>query len=337
MAYRFKISEDPQHALRRVGLDQINRAAKALAKPADQDQAIHDTRKCLKRIRALLRLVRPGLDDHVFRSENGRYRDIGRLLSPTRDAHVLPVTLLRLEPYADGEAALAIAALKVQLAGPNSATTLSAESIAMAREQLQAAKLSMAELSVGGRGFDAVEHGLRDCYHKGVRGLERAYRSGSDDLFHDWRKSVQLHWRHTALLSRAWPDMFAARVEAARQLSQMLGESQDLAVLAAYIETRAPEPMAAEGADALLDLARNRQAVLRKAARPRGELLYSSSPKALARSVSKCWQAARKIEELPETAAAANGFAIANGKIADLAEDSVLPRPGPAPTAVRFR
>lgn len=329
MAYRFKISESPQHALRRVGLDQINRAAKALAKSTDQNHAIHETRKCLKRIRALLRLVRPGLDDDVFQVENQRYRGLGRMLSPARDAHVLSVTLLTLEPFADGEAALAIADLKTRLASSGLATPLSAEIIETAREQLQAAKLAMAELTVGGRGLTPVEHGLRDCYRMGVRRLERAYRSGSDEAFHDWRKSVQLHWRHMALLSRAWPDMFAARVEAARRLSQLLGESQDLSVLATYLDTHAKESANDAGARSLLCLTRNRQGMLLDAARPRGELLFSSSPKALAHCVTNCWQAARKIEELPEPAPAAGALPGTNGQTSHMAEDSALPLPKP--------
>ena len=98
MAYRIKLSETPQQALRRAGLEQIERAYSAIS-PArktggETGRSIHETRKCLKRIRALLRLVRPGIDDDDFRRENARYRDIARMLSPERDADILPETLL---------------------------------------------------------------------------------------------------------------------------------------------------------------------------------------------------------------------------------------------------
>ena len=45
------------------------------------------------------------------------------------------------------------------------------------------------------------------------------------------RKAVQWHWRQMSLLGRAWPDEFAVRVTAARELSQMLGDDHDLAML----------------------------------------------------------------------------------------------------------
>ena len=46
-------------------------------------------------------------------------------------------------------------------------------------------------------------------------------------------RRAQWHWRQMRLLARAWPDEFAVRVSAARELSQMLGDDHDLAMLVA--------------------------------------------------------------------------------------------------------
>ena len=63
----------------------------------DHAVAVHETRKALKRLRALLRLIRPAIGDDAFRHENAQLRDIGLSLSGARDRHVLLETVNKLE------------------------------------------------------------------------------------------------------------------------------------------------------------------------------------------------------------------------------------------------
>jgi hypothetical protein len=53
------------------------------------DSDIHEARKVLKKARASLRLIRPGLKDRTYRLENNALRDAARPLSALRDAKVL--------------------------------------------------------------------------------------------------------------------------------------------------------------------------------------------------------------------------------------------------------
>jgi CHAD domain-containing protein len=57
------------------------------------DEAVHDTRKRLKRLRAALRLERSAIGDETYRRENAAFRDLGKRLSAPRDAMVLIETL----------------------------------------------------------------------------------------------------------------------------------------------------------------------------------------------------------------------------------------------------
>ena len=72
MTYRFKLQEPIAEGVRRIGLEQIDIAAAKLASKDDIAAAIHDARRCLKRLRALLRLVRPGLAEAAYRREAER-------------------------------------------------------------------------------------------------------------------------------------------------------------------------------------------------------------------------------------------------------------------------
>lgn len=50
--------------------------------------SVHEIRKTIKKIRVLLKLAKPCLDKQNFKFLNKRYRDLGKLLSDVRDAHI---------------------------------------------------------------------------------------------------------------------------------------------------------------------------------------------------------------------------------------------------------
>src|SRR5215470_658797 len=97
MTYRFTLQERVGQGVRRIGLEQIEIAAAKLAGKDDVSSAIHDARRCLKRLRALLRLIEPGLTEELCRRQAARLTGIGRLLSGARDLYVMRQTLSKLE------------------------------------------------------------------------------------------------------------------------------------------------------------------------------------------------------------------------------------------------
>ncbi len=101
MTYRFKLQEPIGKGVARIGLEQIEIAEAKLASKDDISASIHDARRCLKRVRALLRLIQPGLDDGLYRREAARLAGIGKLLSGARDLDVMRQTLSKLESRLD--------------------------------------------------------------------------------------------------------------------------------------------------------------------------------------------------------------------------------------------
>ena len=95
MGYRFERDETVGDAFRRIARAQSDKAldevGSAAANPADED-AIHDCRKRCKKLRGLIRLVRPALDQATYRAANEAFRDAARELSGLRDAQALLAT-----------------------------------------------------------------------------------------------------------------------------------------------------------------------------------------------------------------------------------------------------
>jgi hypothetical protein len=79
--------------------------------------------------------------------------------------------------------------------------------------------------------FSAVAGGLCKTYGRGRNALHAAYAEPSDESFHEFRKRAKYHWYHLRLLRRIWRDMLGVQREAADELSDLLGDDHDLAVL----------------------------------------------------------------------------------------------------------
>src|SRR5918997_4732474 len=97
--YRLSPGEPLPDEIRRVARGRIDHALDELRGKSDstREEAVHEARKDMKKLRALLRLVRGDLGDRVYRRENQCFRDTARELSGMRDADVMLATLGDLE------------------------------------------------------------------------------------------------------------------------------------------------------------------------------------------------------------------------------------------------
>jgi CHAD domain-containing protein len=288
MAYRFELDESLGVGFQRIAREQIDRAAAELAEGKDRVTAVHAARKALKRIRALLRLVRPALGEERYRRENERFRGIGELLAGQRDRDVMLETLTGLAAVSRGGLQRQVLSLRKVLAEQAVAAGGSSPSVADALSRLEDGKTALHAIEIDGAGLGALWLGLENSYRRARRAMAAAYDEPSDEAFHEWRKTVQRHWRHMAVLVNAWPEVMRARVEAARELSQILGDDHDLAVLAARVESL-PDTRSHAG---VVRAARAAQRSLRDKARPLGERLLAAKPGELRRRIELYWTTA---------------------------------------------
>jgi CHAD domain-containing protein len=298
MAFRFRLAETFEEGCQRIAREQIERAQAQLKGPDDPIVAVHETRKSLKRLRALLRLIRPAIGESVFRHENAQLREIARILSSARDRHVLLETVTKLEAAANFPKKGLGHAVRVALSATNGEQSLVVEgaTLRQAQGRLADTKKRFARLHLSGHGFHSIGPGLEASYRRARRAFRSAYVELTDEAFHEWRKGAQQHWRHMLLLTRAWPALLAARASESRGLSQILGDDHDLALLIAFVHSDAGARLG-EDAAAIETAARWRQQELRAIAHPKGLRLFAESPKALCHSMATYWDAAVALKE----------------------------------------
>lgn len=200
----------PARAVRRATTEQLDHALAALAR--GEAGAAHETRKVCKRLRALLRLLRPLLGAAAYRADNRRLRDAARLLAAEREAEVLPKTARSLGLSAGGARA------SDPVARAHAARALETMRRRTARWQLRG--LSRTQLAAG----------LQRGYRAARRAMQRALRDPAAAQVHEWRKRAKYHGYQCELASAAWPALDRRR-RRLDDLSQALGYHHDLEML----------------------------------------------------------------------------------------------------------
>ena len=205
MAYRFKIDEPIGSGVRRVACEQAARAGRELE--AASGAAVHESRKAIKRLRALLRLIRPEIGEKAFKARNAAMREIAAALSGPRDQGILLETVAKLEARYGAETAGILAPVR-DLIGADAAgsqASIGRAAIEQVRGLLAREEKRFETLEIAGDGFTVLADGLEQSYRRGRKALAKARENPSDQAYHDLRKAVQWHWRQMAVLSRAWP------------------------------------------------------------------------------------------------------------------------------------
>ena len=299
MTYRFKLQEPIGQGVRRIGLEQIEMAEAKLASKDDVSAAIHDARRCLKRVRALLRLIQPALEEDLYRREAERLAGIGKLLSGARDLDVMRQTLSKLESRLDAMPSGARERLGALVGHSHSLNRRAgADGRRQALQRLAQSRKLFAGKAITHVKLDQLIEGLGRTYRKARKAFREAYREPSDESFHAWRKRVQLHWRHMALLSRGWPEAMSARSGEAKELSRLLGEDHDHSILMALAREHGTSILEPRDMEALTALCRSCQGELRIAAKPRGDRLFAEPAGNLEERVGLYWTSAQSLAAL---------------------------------------
>jgi len=293
MPYRLRDSESVSDGLRRCAREQLDTAIEKLTddRAADPVKAVHDARKALKKERSLLRLARGTLRGSQRRRENAAFRDAARQLSDVRDADVLLQSLDQLvERYAEEAPQATLMTIRARLEEQRKLARSGADHANNEEEvaaELEAARERIADWSLEDDGFSAVRKGLDRSYRDGRRAMRRARSEPTVENLHDWRKRCKDLWYHTRLLRPIAPNVLAGHADDAHQLSDLLGDDHDLALLAETIERS--EHAIPSNTDVTITLIEQRRLELREQAFRTGRRLYAERPKAFMRRMRSYW------------------------------------------------
>jgi CHAD domain-containing protein len=295
-AYRLKGEEGAAEGIRRIALGRAGKAIEELdveSGAEDLADSIHAARKDLKKLRAVVRLVRSELGDDLYRAENGRYRDAGRRLGRSRDAEVKVETLNSLRERYGQDLLLATWLIALEGERDEVAGQVSGEqrksALGEARTAVAGGVEEIPRWPLDDDSWQLVETGLLSSYRRGRRAMKSVCVEPTGENVHEWRKRAKDLWYQLRILRDAWRPVLAGTADQAHQLAELLGEHHDLAVLAEDLSGRE----LAGDREAVTDAIERRQEELIEEAVDVGTRLFAEKPKAFGRRLESYWLAWR--------------------------------------------
>lgn len=293
MVYSLKQAGNVQEQVRAIADYQIGEGLKSLTNPdIDRAEAVHDARKRCKKLRGLIRLVRPAFAD--YKRENEAFKRVAHLFDDLRDAKVMQDTYdLLLEDYDAQIERAAFAPIRREFTRRRKALStdeLWQDRTMRARGLFGEARERAREWSLTDQGWDALQGGLEKTYGRAIDAMDEGLDDPTGPKLHEWRKRVKYHWYHTRLLKRLFPDLVEPRAELLHDLSNNLGDHHDIHVFRSRLDA---EPDAFGDADtlgvtrALAD--RHQQALVEQAA-GKGRRLFAQSGEVFSQRWAAWWQ-----------------------------------------------
>lgn len=287
MSFAFKTTSGVAGQVRAIALEQVQKALDATEQAADFDETVHSLRRRCKKLRGLLRMVKPHFKD--FSAQNAMVRDAADLLGGARDARVMVQTLDALVGDEAGHpgAVQAIAARQFLVARLEQLSQDVDQSEPLQGFAVIFRKLesSIERWKFDERGFTVIGDGLQQTYREFRKLAAEADSNDNPEALHDWRKHSKYHGHHVALLSKAAPDILETRAKSVDRLGDYLGDHHNLAVLGDTLrEAKLDETDALERAVA------DKQHELWQSAISLGRQLAAEKAPALRQRFSGYWQ-----------------------------------------------
>ena len=301
MAYRFERDESVPKGVERIVRGEIEGAVGLLKSaspdPTKRDEAVHEARKSIKKIRAVLRLLRTELG-RTARKESQRFADVGRKLSDSRDA----TALLGVFEQMKGLPLKVVKGIREGLIDQKKHLDEDIEAGDLYTEvatRLEARASKLKGWPISDNGFESLAAGLKRTYREGLKSLNAAEKCASPVAFHEFRKRAKDHLYQLRLLEESWTPEMRSHEARLKELETCLGDDHNLAVLADKLKADAECFGGASAVKAFTQVALHNQNELRRRAIDLGHELYAEKPGVFIQAAREMWGAWQQVVRKP--------------------------------------
>jgi CHAD domain-containing protein len=291
MAFRFRRKETVANGFRRIVREQTAAVVSLLAdRGTDLKERIHDARRRIKKLRALLHLVRSELAPAAFNKHNIGLRNASRRLSRARDAEVSLACFEKLTRHMAKEDCAEVNQLLLDANRQARRHALSPSQLGAIAADVRKHGHAIAETSFEHDGWMLVGPGLARGYRRTRRMRREVKQSPIPATLHEWRKRVKRLQFQLELLRRvlAKPERKIAGL--LEKLGAELGDHRDLHVLKSTLDEYAAHGIAAAENEpiqrAIARCSANHLHRIQKLARG----AFCGRTKAFLSSVHRCWK-----------------------------------------------
>jgi len=276
-------SESVPEGIARINRELCEHARRIIGSDATRtDSMVFELRKSIKKLRAILRIVRPALDRKPCSKLDRLMREFGRELGGLRDSTVLIDTLAsllgRFKPYPRESAMLPVSealhcryqvALEDFTHNNDELSLTSGFNVIETRVlNLDLHRISRAKLLAG----------MQKTYRRCRTGLQKLHAEPSTENSHDLRRQVKYAWNQLRLIHKWEHGMFKPMVADLDRLGRLLGEDSDIALLVETLQ-RHPEICCTRiRTEFIIALAESRRTALLSASLRLADRIFAARP-----------------------------------------------------------
>lgn len=294
MSFRIKLNKSAQANARRIAQEQVNAS---IGEIDDSNlpvkETVHQVRKRCKKVRGLLRLIRPSLGEK-YSTENQWYRDIARSVAGLRDGSVALDTFELVSQKSNDQVTLSsyesIRQELLNLQGEIVEQTDIKQRLTHIKTQLLVGSERLLLWKIKPRGFAGFKEGFKAIYRQAVEAMRSAIDSPAGTEMHEWRKHVKYHWYHCRMLQNIWPAMMKTRRDQLKELSEYLGDANDASVLASLLDNHRDKVENEKDIDNFLSLLEKHHSALSRKAFRLGKKLFAENDKSITKRFGQYWK-----------------------------------------------
>lgn len=297
MKFRLRRGQPVRKVVRKLFAFHLERCQSVLqAAPPLPPGQVHEMRKSIKRLRALVALIGHSLGRRR-RWFDRQLRKFNRTLAAVRDAEALQEAFDRLATTYDTlpDDCAAVRATLLHWLDQQPPLTVSHHGRAVAR--LQAIGDQWSHTKLPRRGWKLLAENLEESYRRARQELRRLPNKPSADDWHELRKRVKQVQYHWEFLQPLWPARLTVELEQWEHLSDLLGQHHDAELLRTWLAG----PAAANLSPAIRRLMHRRlerlQQQLADQARPLAALCLAEAPRSVTRRLHRYWRIWRTHDE----------------------------------------
>jgi CHAD domain-containing protein len=280
MSYELRRDESLGENLRRICRKQIELAIQVCNGDLEvRDTPVHETRRHLKKARAVLRLLRDGIGATEFDDQESCLRKVARSISQIRDAEVRLQTVRELQGIKQRKSA--------SYNGLEAMLTLELENFiaAFTEWQLEAiplleqARAPIDDWPIDNLTFRDLCSPVQKSYKRARKALSRAKASAIPENFHTLRSKAKVLDYQLRILCPADPVVLANVIDELDSLGKLLGRAHDLHFLCERLRVeRGKAPWQRQG-HKLLSVIETSQSELEQGAAELGERFFAERPR----------------------------------------------------------
>ena len=239
--YSITDHEEISAAAHRIVSEQYELIIEACTNHENADIAVHDVRKASKRIRAVLRMLKPDLPPDVYLRENTFLKEISRKLSVARNFHVF-------EEEFENIISAGIIELSDETANKIRQHLKSKKDDAFElitgldifhsiAQKTEEAKQRFSQVDLSMMGPHTVYKGIGKVFAWGQKQMMHSQQFPTDENLHEMRKRIKTLMYLVKLIKDVSPEFFNGYFKGLKSASLALGEDHNMAELNDYLDT----------------------------------------------------------------------------------------------------